>query len=160
MKDAGSAAPGSRIKAVRVRTAHAAGGQGVGSDNLTTRPAAYYSQPELWELSRYEKDAAQRERIQTVISLIPAGVDSILDVGCGNGFVTRQLPARRVVGLDFSAEALAHFEGEAVLGSCDHLPFSDRSFDLVACMEVIEHLEPEAFMRTVKELARVAKSHV
>ena len=118
---------------------------------------AYYKQPELWQLERYEGSADQRLRARVVASLIDPQIESVLDVGCGNGFITRRLRAKRVVGLDASEEALTHFEGEAILGSVDRLPFDDRSFDAIVCVEVLEHLNDEMFAKAVRELNRVAK---
>ena len=44
---------------------------------------------------------------------------SILDLGCGNGRITNELPlqCRRVVGLDSSKEGLNYVETEKVLGT-------------------------------------------
>jgi len=53
---------------------------------------------------------------------------------------------------------LAHFEGEAVIGSSDDLPFKDRSFDTIVCAMVLEHLADDVFAKTIKELDRVART--
>jgi len=134
-----------------------------GRSETTAKPAleAYYRQPELWAMERYEGNPVQRLRARVIASLIDPVVDSILDVGCGNGFVTRRLRARkRVVGLDPSEVALAHFDGETVLGTSDALPFEDGEFDAVVCTEVLEHLSDEVFNKTVRELSRVAKQYI
>lgn len=79
---------------------------------------AYYTQPELWEMERYESQEVQRLRARVIPALIDPEVESILDVGCGNGFITRNLRAsKRVVGFDPSEEALSKFDGECILGT-------------------------------------------
>lgn len=93
---------------------------------------------------------------------------SVLDAGCGEGFVAHYLASRhpeaQFTGVDLSPEAIdyaqQHF-GEAATyrtGSIYKLPFSDNSFDTVLCSEVLEHLdEPDM---AVAELRRVARRFV
>ena len=67
---------------------------------------------------------------------------SVLDAGCGEGFVTnflaQQDPGLRLTGVDLSPEAIAyaqeHFGEQARFrtGSLYKLPFSDNSFDATA----------------------------
>lgn len=86
----------------------------------------------------------------------------ILDAGCGEGFAMRAVLANtgaEVVGLDGSAGALRVASdlnpgrGFAA-GDLYALPFAEGSFDLVVCMEVLEHLEQPA--RGLRELCRVS----
>lgn len=123
---------------------------------------AYYEQGALWELDRYAADADQRRRAAKVAELVDPACASLLDVGCGSGFITAHLhrPGRRVVGLDPSREALARFQGECVCGSADAIGFADRSFDTVVCTEVLEHLAPAVLARAAGELARVAARQI
>src|SRR5689334_17512921 len=73
----------------------------------------------------------------------------ILDAGCGEGFAMRAVMGNAdadIVGLDGSPEALvlAHQfnpQRSFTAGDLFQLPFPDRSFDLVVCMEVLEHLD-------------------
>jgi len=122
---------------------------------------AYYTQPELWDLERYEGNADQRLRARVVAAMVDSQAESVLDVGCGNGFVTRRLRASKLlVGLDPSEEALSHYDGVRVLASGGRLPFADRSFDAVVCVEVLEHLSDELFAKVTNELARVARNSI
>jgi SAM-dependent methyltransferase len=43
-----------------------------------------------------------------------------------------------------------------VQGDVRYLPFADRSFDIVICLEVLEHLEKTDGEKLLKELERVA----
>jgi SAM-dependent methyltransferase len=87
---------------------------------------------------------------------------AVLDAGCGEGFAMHAVLGAsdaRVVGIDGSPSAL-RLAGQInpgrsfAAGNLYDLPFPDRSFDLVVCMEVLEHLgEPE---RGLAELCRVS----
>jgi SAM-dependent methyltransferase len=80
-----------------------------------------------------------------------AGGLRILDVGCG---VKPYLPyfatAAEYVGLDVADNPLADLQGSA-----EELPVDDASFDIVLCLQVLEHLEDPA--RAVRELHRVTR---
>lgn len=119
---------------------------------------AYYDQPELWDAARYAENPQHGLRARLIASLLEPSLDVVVDMGCGNGFITRHLTARLVVGLDPSMEALRHFNGNAVAATGERLPFRDRSIDCVVCSEVLEHLNAPSFRATVQELARVTKS--
>lgn len=120
----------------------------------------FYQQSGLWEISRYRGDADQRLRARVIASMLEPDVESVLDVGCGNGFITGHLRAARVVGLDPSKEALKHVQGEAVHGWSDSLPFSSKSFDAIVCTEVLEHLADDVYAATLREISRVARSEI
>ena len=106
----------------------------------------------------------ERRVREYIISKIPKNVNSILDVGCGNGWVAKEfLPkGKQVFSLDISvtnpAIAKKLYPSEKHFGiAADsfHLPFNDNSFDCVIASEIIEHVfDPAAF---VKELFRVVK---
>ena len=89
----------------------------------------------------------------------------ILDVGCGEGYVSRELTRRghRMVGIDESpymikAAAEASVGGEEyMLGDAYHFPIADGLFDAVVSNFLLVELEyPDRF---VGEVARVLKPH-
>jgi len=84
-----------------------------------------------------------------------------LDVGCGEGALTRVLREESggtVVGCDRDARLLAELDGPTVRGDAYRLPFVDGGVDLVACQALLINLsDPE---RAVREFARVAADRV
>jgi 2-polyprenyl-3-methyl-5-hydroxy-6-metoxy-1,4-benzoquinol methylase len=94
-------------------------------------------------------------------------VDSILDVGCGEGFTLNRLKeqgiGKQLEGLESSKDAIAlgkktYPDIKIVQGSIYQLPYKDNSFDLVLCTEVLEHLEKP--QDALKELVRVSKQYL
>jgi SAM-dependent methyltransferase len=124
--------------------------------------ASYYENPELWNHTKFQTDPAEVERFLTCVDLLPSGTTTLLDAGCGTGDFLRLLqrarPEIKAVGLERSAAAISHKRCDATvhLGSIDDLPFHDRAFDVVAALEVLEHLPVDIFENALLELARVA----
>ncbi len=96
------------------------------------------------------------------------GARRILDVGCGEGFTMRELREDglevEMVGADLNAPALAWNQAQHMAQSplsvadIHHLPLADNSFDLVLCLEVLEHLADSA--QGLRELLRVTRDYV
>jgi ubiquinone/menaquinone biosynthesis C-methylase UbiE len=94
--------------------------------------------------------------------------DRILDIGCGDGFLTSMLSvvSQRVVGVDlsvsgltFAKEKIKNFSVDLVQASAEHLPFQDNSFDVVTLFEVIEHIPEDLAIDVVEEILRVLRKH-
>lgn len=87
--------------------------------------------------------------------------ERVLDVGCGEGALTRVLREEcpgEVVGCDRDAGLLAELGGPTVQGDAYRLPFPDDSFELVVCQALLINLpDPE---RAIAEFARVASRRV
>jgi 2-polyprenyl-6-hydroxyphenyl methylase/3-demethylubiquinone-9 3-methyltransferase len=87
---------------------------------------------------------------------------SVLDIGCGAGFLSNHLASlgHRVTGLDASSAALdvaAHHDGTGTVrydrGDALALPYPEGAFDVVCAMDFLEHVEDPACV--IGEAARV-----
>jgi len=89
---------------------------------------------------------------------------TLLDVGCGAGFLTNRMAKEgfQVTGVDLSQESLNVAErydktktAKYIKADACHLPFADESFDVVTTLDFLEHVPNPADV--VKECARVLK---
>jgi glycosyltransferase involved in cell wall biosynthesis/SAM-dependent methyltransferase len=102
-----------------------------------------------------------REVAGDIVELIPADTVSILDVGCGDGYITNLISEKYfVVGFDLSTVAMRSLRRPGVAGSAFELPFGDGSFDLVMANDVIEHFAPAHRLRVLAELERVSAKSI
>lgn len=104
-----------------------------------------------------------REKIQRILSMIPPDVDTVLDVGCGDGAITNSLVHHyTVTAVDRSRQALTYLNPHIVSLQADavSLPFPANHFDLVLSSELIEHIPGDDAMRAVEEMARCAGRYI
>jgi 2-polyprenyl-3-methyl-5-hydroxy-6-metoxy-1,4-benzoquinol methylase len=103
----------------------------------------------------------------TLRSLVePLEPNSVLDAGCGEGETVARLVdclPRQVAGIDLREDCVAFTRQrfpwmEVSRQSVYELPFPDGAFDLVLCLEVLEHLDEPA--AALEELSRVSDRHL
>lgn len=90
--------------------------------------------------------------------------DRVLDVGCGKGFLVKDLmeacPGLEAFGLDISEYAVMNCEPEVVgrlhVGNANNLPFPDKSFQAVLSINTVHNLEREGCIQALKEMERIA----
>ena len=88
--------------------------------------------------------------------------DKVLDVGCGKGFLVKDLLSFGIdaYGVDISNYALMKCEPEVLgrlhLGSCDNLFFPDNSFAAVVSINTIHNLDKKGCLQSIKEIERLA----
>jgi SAM-dependent methyltransferase len=86
---------------------------------------------------------------------------SYLDVGCGTGIVLDEIGRgfNPRVGLDISQGALGltsdRVSSPLVCGDASELPFADNSFDLISCLDVLEHVRND--LGCIRECFRICK---
>ena len=104
-----------------------------------------------------------------ICELAPAPGESVIEVGCGSGFLCRLIapaviPGGRIVGLDISPQIISIAQNLATkadvayiiqwtTGTAEALPFKDASFDSALAARLLLHVsDPRAVL---KELGRV-----
>jgi SAM-dependent methyltransferase len=106
---------------------------------------------------------------RVVLDAAPARPARALDVGCGNGLLTVELAgiADEVVGLDTDAPTVERAREEfpalrdaLVVGDLLTHPFEPGSFDLVASVATLHHLDAAAGLARMAELLRPGGSLV
>ena len=105
----------------------------------------------------------EKKRLEGIIALIPEDAKTIIDCGCGDGRLVnrlRQTNRWELMGLDFCEESLKSVQTQKMCADASDMPFSDGSYDLVICSEVLEHLPAETYKKTVSELTRVSAKYL
>ncbi|MFC1566980.1 class I SAM-dependent methyltransferase [bacterium] len=92
--------------------------------------------------------------------------ENILDAGCGEGLLLshlkNDLSGRKIQAIDLDPLEIETAKKNIPFAECQtasiyELPFKNSEFDLVLCMEVLEHLDNP--VNALKELSRVSKKY-
>jgi SAM-dependent methyltransferase len=104
----------------------------------------------------------ERRRVRALLQLLEYRPDdSLLEVGCGAGYLLAAVGSERSVGVDISeaqlekARARCGPKVKLLKADAESLPFESASFDRVYCSEVLEHvLHPG---KVIGEIVRVTR---
>ena len=104
----------------------------------------------------------RRDILDAILKTLPLDREHslLLDVGCGTGGASLVLSKHgRAVGLDAAQRsfslAMDRPYAHRVVGSAEVLPFASERFDVVAALDVLEHLDDD--VGGAKEIRRVLK---
>ncbi len=134
-----------------------------------THASAWWAQDNFLHMLKTGLNPARFEYFRHILALHalhPASL-KVLDIGAGGGFLSEEFARLgcSVNGLDLSFASVktasqharsAQLSPNYLAGSAAALPFSESSFDLVLCCDVLEHLTD--LQIAIAEAARVLKS--
>lgn len=104
------------------------------------------------------------KKIVKIISALQ--IKNILDAGCGEGFIMREVLKNSSVvqidGLDMSKNSIDFAQKilpncKFIQGDITKIPLSGNSYDLIIALEVLEHLKNPEF--ALRELKRTTKNY-
>lgn len=90
-------------------------------------------------------------------------VKLVADIGCGRCIFFDVLQKRglHVFGLDPSKVIVNAKKSPFVIrGTCDKIPYADNLFDVVFCLDVLEHIPEVLISDSLKELSRISKKYL
>lgn len=130
------------------------------------RVAEAYEQLRYGSPTGQARDALQKHAVLSLVDSVDVVGKVVLDAGCGTGRFARalvQAGAQKVVGIDSSSSMLkvarcSDHNTNYVKGDILSMPFPNDAFDLVVCVDTINHIA--SYAAAVAELCRVARKVV
>ena len=92
--------------------------------------------------------------------------DTILEVGCGAGFLARELQNFKYIGVDYSGPIIEKHKElfphhNVMVSEASSLPFADDAFDHVFCYGLFQYLPDRHYAdKTIQEMERVCKGGI
>lgn len=83
---------------------------------------------------------------------------TILDAGCGEHGLAAFVASKKITGIDILPDHAAVDAGAFIHGSIFSLPFADRSFNIAASVDVLEHLPDNIRSEAVKQLVNISSA--
>ncbi|MCW8091225.1 class I SAM-dependent methyltransferase [Alteromonas sp. ASW11-130] len=117
------------------------------------------------EVAKYEESSYEIGRVELLKDLIPSGLGkSAIDIGCGPGFFSSVLSNKgwetTAIDTDFvNIESAKNHAYETHLGDALSLlpDLPESQYDLVLCLELIEHMPKPLGQNLLKEIIKVLK---
>lgn len=86
--------------------------------------------------------------------------DTLLDLGCGIMQGTDELKAKCILGVDIWDKYLNHIKDRFLtcrINMEETDRFMDKSYDIVICLDVVEHLDRQLALKIIDECKRIAR---
>lgn len=106
----------------------------------------WYSKKDPWE---YEKTVDDVLRKDIILSKITGKYLRALDIGCGEGWITKDLPAKEIYGIELSDNAAKRFPKNV-----KRIIKPEGKYDLIIATGVLyQHYDHQTFIQWIKDHA-------
>lgn len=124
----------------------------------------YYENSDIWIKGKYQSGEDQLRIIET-LNMLPKNAKSLLDVGAGNGEFLKKIEENlniKTYGLEISKTAIKNSvcKTELINQSLLDVEFDNDSFDVISCLEVIEHLRYEEYSQALERLIKYSNKYI
>ena len=129
---------------------------------MIDNPIKYQENYEFdWNLTPKQEKIIQK-KIDYIKNLIPKDVKTIIDIGCGTGFITNQLAKiYDVTAVDINKINLEKLKCKTIHSFAHDLELPQNSFDMVFSSEMLEHLPNEKILKqTIKLFSGISKKYI
>lgn len=101
--------------------------------------------------------------------IIDKSSESILDVGCGQGFPMKMIKSRMKVKKSLGVDLFKPYieigkklkiHDRYVISDVRRLKFNDKSFDVVLALQILEHLKKKEAWKLVAKIEKIAKKQI
>jgi len=101
--------------------------------------------------------------------IIEKSAQSILDIGCGQGFpmkmIKNRMKVKKSVGVDLFKPYIEigkkfKIHDQYVISDIRKLKFKNRSFDVVLALQILEHLNKKDAWKVVEKMEKIAKKQI
>jgi len=123
----------------------------------------YYEDNKLGGYSGYVKEATPHlDEYTALLKKIFPEFTTFLDVGCAYGTLVEKLNDSNMIaaGIDISEWAITQAIDYCQLFDGLNIPMPDKSFEVVVCIDTLEHVPYEDAPQLVKEMVRVSKKYL
>ena len=126
----------------------------------------YFENKNIWKKSRVLSNKKETDRLLVTSKMLPLDVESLIDIGAGNGAFLSLLEKNReelkLKGVERAASARDNkiCLSSIVDGDASLLDEPDNSFDVVTSLEVIEHIPYFQYKKVLSELERVCSKYI
>jgi len=112
-------------------------------------------------MDEYYPSPREQERLQKTFEVLPTDIHTGLEIGFRDFRMTNLLRQKvDLVSIDLPKKIKVEDTYKLAFADIQSLPFHDKTFDIVVCTEVLEHLSEQVLLQGIAELQRVSRKYI